>query len=258
MGFRHNLVHSDSFNIIAKSVNRPVLPRIREQYEDIPGRDGSYDLSDGTLEDNIIEIRCTFTAEDIFALRILQRDIAAWLFTTEKVELVFDDEPDLFYMAKVTNQIDLPEAPGYGEFTVQFRCDPHAYTGPTTFDQVNNYDSGLYYPNPPGFTWEFTTHRSGLYNYGQATWLNITIVDAVTDPSITNDNTLETIVLPSLSIGQTMFIDGENLDVFIDGVSVLAQVSGDFITLQAGDNGLIFRGTSPNATVTYEWEQPLL
>jgi phage-related protein len=55
--------------------------------------------------------------------------VAAWLFGVDggKKRLVFDDEPDLFYAARVSNQIDLEQTATHGEFSIYFRCEPYAY-----------------------------------------------------------------------------------------------------------------------------------
>ncbi|NMF00230.1 distal tail protein Dit [Aneurinibacillus aneurinilyticus] len=106
----------------------PLLANIQHQYEDIPGRHGSYSFTDGTLEDITIKVECWFVADSREDLRYKARQIAAWLYSKEKQRLMFNDEPGVFYMARLSNQIDMETLIRHGRFTLQFRCDPFAYS----------------------------------------------------------------------------------------------------------------------------------
>ncbi|ERI10886.1 distal tail protein Dit [Aneurinibacillus aneurinilyticus] len=125
--FTYKSVSAFSMDVRVQSKKRPLLANIRQQYEDIAGRHGSYSFTDGTLEDITIDVECWFVADSREDLRYKARQIAAWLYSKEKQRLMFDDEPGVFYMARVSNQIDMETLIRHGRFTLQFRCDPFAY-----------------------------------------------------------------------------------------------------------------------------------
>ncbi|SDH77614.1 putative phage tail component, N-terminal domain-containing protein [Aneurinibacillus thermoaerophilus] len=126
--FTYKGISARSMGVRIQSKKRPLLPNIRQEYEDIPGRHGSYSFSDGTLEDITIEIECWVKADSRDDLRYRARQIAAWLYSKDKQRLVFDDEPGVFYLGRLVNQIDLEALIRFGKFTLQFRCDPFAYS----------------------------------------------------------------------------------------------------------------------------------
>lgn len=129
-----------------KSKNRQLLPSIRQIEETIPGKHGVYDYSMGDLEDRIIEVDCAIIGD----LRNKARQIAAWLYSTQREKLFFDDEPDKYYLAKISNRIDLEQAISLGRFTLQFKCDPFAYA-----------DKSISYTNKPGV---IIINSQGTYN----------------------------------------------------------------------------------------------
>lgn len=268
-GLFFNGKHSfNDLKLKARIISRPILPASKDRYVEIPGRAGSILFPD-TLADRMITIEFTFLEKNIVDIREKTHEIANWLYTEDRVPIVFDDEPQYTYTGKVVNQIDLEEVAVRGRFNVNFRCLPFITATPDNYDEVHQYDTGyqydtgLIYPNEGGFTWDYATkHTSGLYNHTQHnTPLKITIVGTVSNIKVSNINASTTLECPSIS-NQNMVIDGESEDVTIDGVSVLPQVIGDFPNLVSGANGLIFEGGTkqnrPNATVTFEWSHQLL
>src|SRR5690606_17619251 len=101
--------HTSEFGITVTQRNIPILPRYRDVYEEIPGRDGSIDMSDGTVEDRLISFTCEFNGLGRGGIRALARQVADWLYAREMSELVLDDDPDVYYRARVVNQLDLEE-----------------------------------------------------------------------------------------------------------------------------------------------------
>jgi predicted phage tail component-like protein len=128
MDFKFGSKWASEIGLVVKSKNRMALPVIRQRYEYIIGRDGNYDFSDGTLEDRIIDIECCFITSNVGDLRYKMRQVASWLYGNgKKQQLIFSDEIDLFYLGRLQNQIDLEQVVTFGEFTLQFRCEPFAY-----------------------------------------------------------------------------------------------------------------------------------
>jgi len=127
-GFTLNGQHCSVLGIIMESKTLPILTKSKDVYIDIPGRDGSY-LFKGALSDAVIPILCGIKTANAIALMAAKRQIAAWVFSKEKVRLIFDDEPDKFYLVKYDGEIGLEKmtAQGMGKFTLIFRCEPFAY-----------------------------------------------------------------------------------------------------------------------------------
>ena len=125
-GFSFNNRHSSEFEIFMKSDDRTLLPAKTQAAYMIPGRDGTYDSSDFDYQNRIITVQIAFfgSGNDMESLRKKVRDIAKWL--SGQGNLIFDDEPDKAYTAKVTNGISLSQIVRQGQATVSFDCQPFA------------------------------------------------------------------------------------------------------------------------------------
>ena len=132
-GLTFNGRHSSEFGLVMFSRNRPILPEPKLVAEDIPGMDGEYDFSaanpDGEVKykPRMQDIDFTLKERNPTRLRVKANQIAAWLACGEK-ELIFDDEPDKFYLATVSNKLDLDnQILSIKKFTVHFKCRPFKY-----------------------------------------------------------------------------------------------------------------------------------
>lgn len=148
---------ASEFGLRVKSKQRPIMPEIRQKYVEIMGRDGSYDYSSNELEDRIIEVDCAFISNSVGELRYKLRQIAQWLYSPqptstgtqdwnnigEKGRLIFDDEPDVYYNAKIANKVDFEQTVSMGEFTLYFRADPYAYAVENVFGSYDGTNSGV-------------------------------------------------------------------------------------------------------------------
>jgi phage-related protein len=115
------------------SRNRPILPEPKIVAEDLPGMDGEYDFSaanpDGEVKykPRMQDIDFTLKERNPTRLRAKANQIAAWLACGEK-QLIFDDEPDKYYLATVSNKLDLDnQILSIKKFTVHFKCRPMKY-----------------------------------------------------------------------------------------------------------------------------------
>ena len=127
IGFEYNSLHSyNGFNIIAKSVNRPLLPALNKREIAIPGKQGTYDFSENTYANRIISVLIQYVGSSFNDLRLRARDIAAWLSQTSYKELIFDDEPDKYYLAKIYGDVGLENFFRLGKATINFECQPFA------------------------------------------------------------------------------------------------------------------------------------
>lgn len=131
MGITYHGKHSlADFNIITKTIDRPILPQKRKNELVIPGRNGSYDFSNDTYDDLLIPVLLQYVGTSFQDLKSQIRSIAVWLNQTDYSQLIFDDEPDKYYLAKVYDKISsesLLELIPAGKATVNFSCHPFAY-----------------------------------------------------------------------------------------------------------------------------------
>ena len=262
IGFTYNAIHSNSFNIIAKSVNRPLLPVLRKRELTIPGKHGVYQFGDETFEKRTIEIEMKYIGTSFEELRTRARSIAVWLngFNGSQ-QLIFDDEPDKYYSAKIYSEIGLSNLFKTGEARIILECDPFAYALENT---------GYFHTWTAGFTW------TSSHTWGQEYTFTIT---ANTTATITNVGTFT--ARPSFIItgsfgdltmtfgtatlsynetvtsSQTLTIDCENYTALLGTTNKLSVISGsastDFFEFTTGSNTVIFSGTSANFTVTIDF-----
>ncbi len=126
MGVTLNSIHSSTYDLVMLSKNRQLLPNLVDKYIEVPWRSGSY-LQPGKFNDRLITVEFGVVANSLKDLRSQARQIAAWLYTKDRVPLIFDDEPGMTYMAKVEGAIDFENTlTRAGKFTVVVRCEPFA------------------------------------------------------------------------------------------------------------------------------------
>ena len=285
LGFTFNSIHSRTYGIVAKTINRPLLPSLRKRELIIPGRHGAYDFSDNTYENRIIEVELKYIGTSFTELRTRARTIAAWLsgYNGSK-NLVFDDEPDKYYVGKIYSAVGLQSLFTIGQCTIQFECEPFAYANLEEYDVTYNYDtglqydSGLIYPNQRtvydwyflapffnvrspdsrewcGFAWSYNPHMTSLYNHGTIkTPFTMTIYGKVENPRIAHEQTTASITISANMTASTLIINSEDYTVTLDGVNYLSKMTGDFFDLEVGANGFFFYGANPKAEVTFSWD----
>ena len=96
-GFTLKGQHCSELGIAMETKTLPALPLSDDSYIQAPGRDGSY-LFARELADSTITISCGLLASDTTELMTIKRQLAAWVYSKQKIQLVFDDEPDKFYL----------------------------------------------------------------------------------------------------------------------------------------------------------------
>lgn len=253
LGFKFKGQRCQDFGIIMRSKNRPILPAVRQQYEEIQGKHGSIDFSDDTLDDKIIEVDCTFIERSIPDLRNKARQIAAWLYG--KGELVFDDEPDLYYVGRLVNQIDLEQMVCLGRFTLQFRCHPLAQAVEFVADIYLDSDITLYRNlRLDGDYYSFTVTSPTtveVNNWGTAPVIDLVIKVTGSFTNLTLATGGKTLLYNEALQSKTLTIDCGKYQAHIDGVSKLNKISGDFLELASGINQITISGTGLNCTVSF-------
>lgn len=125
MGFTFNNKHSADMGVVFKSVDRTLLPAKRVTQYTIPGKSGTYDIEDG-YENREIVCTVAFVGENNLyqGVRTRARTVAEWL--SGEGLLVFDDEPEKAYSAKVVGGVSIEQIAITGHCEVAFLCSPFA------------------------------------------------------------------------------------------------------------------------------------
>jgi predicted phage tail component-like protein len=135
-GFTFNSIDSSDYGVYMLSKNRALLPSMRKREIVIPGRHGTYDFSDNTYDNRLIEVEINYLGSDFNDMRLTARDIAAWLSQQDYCKLQFDDESDKYYLAKIYDAIGLENIQINGKATLVFECQPHALSIVTTAEDI--------------------------------------------------------------------------------------------------------------------------
>lgn len=258
-GLTFNGKHSfQDFGLVMFSKDRPLLPEPKIITEDAPGIDGELDYSsvnpDGETKykDRPLEIEFTLKEPDPRYLRIKAREIAAWLACGEK-QLVFDDEPDKFWLARVANRLDLEnQIVSLKRFTIQFKCRPFAYWGQTTDNLI--LDSDILLDSDIRLDEEYSFSITGVTtvevnNVGtRDTKPVIEVTGQFTTLAITVNGKTMT-YNEALSSG-TLRVDCEHMQVAIGSTNKTNAVN-DFIKIPVGINEVQIGGTGLNCTVSF-------
>ena len=126
--FTFNNIHSSHFNLVARSVKRPLLPAAKVKRVELPAASGVYDFTDLEYTLREITMRIMYIGRDYYELRSRARSIAAWLSTPGWAKLILDDERDLYYNAKLTGEMELAHFWESGSIDCVFDCQPFAYS----------------------------------------------------------------------------------------------------------------------------------
>ena len=130
MGFSYNGISSQSMKIRAHLTGWQVSPALRSNTETVPGKAGLADFGTDSGE-RYVDVSCNVYPQKTFTdmVAILDR-VAAWLDPTAGTkQLVLDDVPDRYFMARLSDAVDCERLlRAAGAFSLRFLCpDPYAY-----------------------------------------------------------------------------------------------------------------------------------
>jgi predicted phage tail component-like protein len=261
-GLTFNNQHSSLFSTYIRTKDRVLFPTLRKREVQVPGRHGTYDFGDNTFESKLIAIKFTVTASSLHDLRIKARLIAAWLNTTSRQKLVFDDEPDKYYMARVFEKVSIEDIVTTGIFQTTFECEPFAYGAASTSEDVTwdsdiVWDSDVTWGGSDNYTFSVTQSPTELQvdNAGTMPTRPVIIVTgSFTTISIAVNGKVLTYT-EAVADG-TIIINNDKYTVKKDTTNKLAVVTGDteyFLELTAGVNTVTITGTDLNCLVLFEF-----
>ncbi|MBD1373711.1 phage tail family protein [Hazenella sp. IB182357] len=122
----YNGVEQPSFIRLGK-INNQTHPPISLITTEIPGRAGSY-LHGSKYGDRVIQVALILVADSLSDLEKKRTELNLWLIHDEPKKLVLPESSDKYYLAKVSDLIEIEKLLNTGRGTVNFICtDPFAY-----------------------------------------------------------------------------------------------------------------------------------
>lgn len=125
--FRFNGRHTSEFNLVSRSVSRPLLPTARVKRVEVPTLSGAQDFDGVEYDLKEITMRIMYIGKDYHELRTRAREIAAWLTVPNWSWLELDDEPGFRYLAKISSETDLSHFFESGAIDCEFEVQPFAH-----------------------------------------------------------------------------------------------------------------------------------
>jgi predicted phage tail component-like protein len=246
-GFEFNTIESASFKLVCKSVKRRLLPALKVKRIDLPGTSGVYDFDDNEYSLSVLTMKIQYIGTDYMELRTRARSIAAWLSTSTWAKLILNDEPDKYYLAKVTGEIDLQTLWESGTADITFDCQPFAYS---LIEQILVVPLALV-PT----IYEFVNPGTRLINYKspQGSKFKMEVVGTFTTLTLAMNG--RTLNYTQASNG-TVTIDNVEMEAVLGAVNKFSVLSGDietFLSVVPGNNTLSIGGTDLNITITIKY-----
>lgn len=228
--------NSKDYSLIVNRKNVPLTPPIDNRLQEISGFDGAWDYG-VSYSPREIEVDCTILADSKDDLKMKLRRLAGLLNPRKGAKpLIFNDDPSVFYSARLGNQIPLEQLGAYGTFTLLFVCpDPFTYevdvrTGSFMNDILID-QKGTYISKPV----LQITHAGGT-------------------GSITNTRdgeVVETLTFTEDSPSGIYYIDCRRFTVMRNREPAYNYVKGDFISLDSGENFLVNHGNIERTTIEF-------
>lgn len=118
---------------------KAVFPSVERNLLHVSGVHGAY-LLNSEVQPLLIRQPIGMVIKNDSEMLSIKDELAEWLFTSERVELVFDDEPGRTYYAVAQNTIeDMERFASFRTGTIEFLCaDPYAYGE----EQTVSFESG--------------------------------------------------------------------------------------------------------------------
>ena len=140
MGFSYNDVASKEMGIKARLTSWQVSGRLRNFTTTVPGKYGVADFG-ADLDYREILVNCSIFPRHTFTALVEALDgIAAWLDPTQGLhQLILDDVPDRYFMARLNDAVDCERLiRSAGRFDLRFFCpDPFGYAINDEFYTIN-------------------------------------------------------------------------------------------------------------------------
>lgn len=239
MAFTFNGV-SSTVHLVENNVYHNILPPLAFRSLAVPGRAGVYDFGVG-LGAREIAVDVTVKGSSQADLRSKVRAIASWLYQDSLKPLVFSDEPDKTYYARIAGNTDLEQIVWVGQGTITFVC-PDPYAEGATRSQpissgatITNNGTAKVFP-------VFTVNFSGSASYFKVV-----------------KGTQQIYIAKSFSVGDVLVIDNAKALVISNSLRIMNTVdlSSTFFPLEPGVTVVTFAPTV-NASVRVDFKEKWL
>lgn len=254
--FEYKSIHSSIYGVYFKTIKRPLMPPIIPKLVNINGSSGSYDFGDNDYGNVSIEVKIAYIPTSFIERKQRARQIASWLNSTTWEKLIFGDETDKYYLARVNGQVDLDALIAVGEANISFICQPFAYRVVGTYIDDVTWDDGCKFTvTTPGiFEFDNTGTKEINFRSPQGSKFDIRINGSFTTLSLALNGKI-------LNYNQAVAsglvtIDNVNMEVDFNGINKLNVISGDiatFLTTIPGNNILNVTGIGLNVEVIIDF-----
>lgn len=257
--FIFNGIDSRVYNVQIQDVTRPD-PTINDHYETVPGRPGAYvyPLPFGDREGLVIKF--TIKAADEADRTRKRGEVSAWLNTTQRQRLEFPDEPETYYMAKLSKALNPTTEGLILQYEAEFRADTH---------RVAKQAKELSQQVESGTVLEI--QNDGNEETAPLITIEATAGEIIKPKIIINDKTLY--YKDTITAGALIQIDAENFmayktmdrDTLTTGAfdtienSILGQIEGEFGLFSSGRNTVAYTSENDQAAkITITWREKFI
>ena len=240
MDFTFNGTSAFTYGVNVTDV-RIFSPEVRDEYEYIPGKDGSY-IFNAAYGDRRVEVDCYIARSTVEETLAKEREITGWLLRPQqRAQLRFTTDQTVYFMAKVDEQIEFNHQLNVSFFTISFNCEPFIYS-------VQEYSKTVQ-----------VASGSTMYVQVEGTAYTYPVIEISPVSSNIAGGQLQVrgiklnINLP-INAGEKLILDTSKLTATKGGANVLANISGTFMPLWAGINSVYWladNGAAANVTFKY-------
>ncbi len=141
-GVSINKKRPEDYGLDLIDIDRPLLPNRNYSETEIQERPGA-ELEVNEYKNILVSITVCFTQNNLSEKRQKAREVAYWL--RKECKLIFDDEPDKYYLGWALDGTEFSSLADIGSATITFTCKPFAYgieLGQKNFNVGHNRDIG--------------------------------------------------------------------------------------------------------------------
>lgn len=246
----YNSIDFEELGYIMKTNKYDQTPDVRSSKQNVIGRDGDIIFTDGFNNKTISVILTAIDDGDIVLRRQNANVIRSIL--VKPGDLILDHEPTIVYNARILKGTTVKFNASYDEISVVFDVDPIATS---RFDDSITWDEADIPWKYADFTWDGSGNEFTLSGTGQINIINngnyesscVYQISADGDVTFTHSNG-DTFTYTGLN--GTINIDTKNLVVYDDLLqNQIQNFTGDFISLDVGDNLIDITGTFTTLTL---------
>lgn len=268
--FEFNNINSETFSIVCTSIKRPLIPSFHTRTIELRGQSGIYDFGGDEYESFDLTVSIAYIGDSLLEIRSKGREIASWLDTNQWGKLIIGDEPDKYYLARVSGKVNLETLKTIGQANITFICQPFAYMV-AEIDADDTWDEADYpwvtpipWNNEDNYTFATTTNKVfTFYNPGtketnyrspQGSRFKIKVTGSFTTLKISLNG--KSINYNQAVSNGTVTIDNVEMEVKLNTTNKLNIVSGDlstFLEVIPGNNNMVVTGTGLNIEVTIDF-----